>query len=93
MRTYDIASTDRRSSQSGSATQELKLPRVSEIAAVEVIMAGLEARFGSSLTPALQHEIAQQALDHYRGAPVQSFVGILAQRLAVEIATQLLDTP
>ena len=36
-------------------------------------------------------EIAQQALDRYRNAPVQSFVSILAQRLAVEIATQLLD--
>jgi hypothetical protein len=92
MRTSDIAATDRRPSQPGPATQEAEFPETSDIAAVDVIAAGLEARFGSSLPPALQYEIAQQALDRYRGAPVQSFVSILAQRLAIEIATQLLDT-
>ena len=59
-------------------------------ATVDAVAAALEARFGSSLTPALRRQIADQAIDHYRNAPIQSFVTILAQRLAVDLASQRL---
>lgn len=58
--------------------------------AVDSIVDNLEARFGTSLTPLVRAEIAHQAIDRFRDAPVQSFVTILAQRLAVEIAAQRL---
>ena len=53
---------------------------------VDVIVTVLEQRFGASIPPARRREIAQQALDHYQGAPIQSYVTILAERLAIDMA-------
>ena len=90
MRTSDIAPPNRTAQLPEPNAQAASPAETHDRAAVEGITAALEQRFGSALTPALRCEIARQVIDHYREAPVQTFVTILAQRLAIETATKRL---
>jgi hypothetical protein len=90
MRGPDIAPPDSPPSRSEPDTSAVLPAETHDAAPFEAIAAVLEARFGSSLTPAARHEIARQALEHYRDASVLNFVSILGPRLAVEIASQRL---
>lgn len=57
---------------------------------VDVVAAVIEKRFGESIPAARRREIAQRAIDHYQNAPIRSYVMILAERLAIDIANQAL---
>ena len=90
MLTFDITPPDGAVHQPEPEAPGASLAETHDPVAVAGVAAALERRFGSALTPALRCEIAHQAIGHYRNAPIQSFVTILAQRLAVEIAAQRL---
>lgn len=90
MRTAEIAPTGRTALRLEPEHQAAGSVETPDRAAVEGIAAALEQRFGSALTPLIRCEIAQEAIDHYRDAPVQVFVTILAQRLAIVIAARRL---
>jgi hypothetical protein len=90
VRTFDIAPADRTAHRPEPDAQLASSVDAHDPAAVGGIAAALERRFGSSLTPGLRCEIARQAIDRYRDARIQTFVTILAQRIAVEIAAQRL---
>jgi hypothetical protein len=86
LQTTDIALLDELPAPAEPDARSRAFAETHDPAAVDSIAVALESRHGASLTPSLRHEIARRALDHYRDAPVQSFVTILAHRRAVAIA-------
>ena len=90
MRTAELAPADRIALRLEPEHQAAGSVETHDRAEVEGVADALEERFGSALTPVMRCEIAQEAIDHYRDAPVQVFVAILAQRLAIKIAAERL---